>query len=76
MLVALLTAPVLVIVSYFLGHPMNRVFQTPIEVIAIAAVAFARQLIAHDGETTWFEGVLLLAVYVLLGTAFYLATPA
>jgi Ca2+:H+ antiporter len=70
--VALLTAPVLVIVSYFMGHPMNLVFQNPIELIAIAAVAFAVNAIAHDGETTWFEGLLLLAVYVILGMAFYL----
>lgn len=70
--VALLTAPVLVIVSYFMGHPMNLVFQNPIELIAIAAVAFAVNAIAHDGETTWFEGLLLLAVYVILGMAFFL----
>ena len=70
--VALLTAPVLVIVSYFMGHPMNLVFQNPIELIAIAAVAFGVNAIAHDGETTWFEGTLLLAVYAILGTAFYL----
>jgi len=69
--VALLTAPVLVIVSYFMGHPMNLVFQNPIELIAIAAVAFAVNAIAHDGETTWFEGLLLLAVYVILGMAFF-----
>jgi Ca2+:H+ antiporter len=69
--VALLTAPVLVIVSYFMGHPMNLVFENPIELIAIAAVAFAVNAIAHDGETTWFEGLLLLAVYVILGMAFY-----
>jgi Ca2+:H+ antiporter len=40
--------------------------------IAIAAVAFGVNAIAHDGETTWFEGLLLLAVYVILGMAFYL----
>ncbi len=73
--VALLTAPVLVIVSYFMGQPMNLVFSTPLELIAIAAVAFAVNTIAHDGETTWFEGVLLLAVYVLLALAFFYATP-
>ena len=28
--------------------------------------------IAGDGETTWFEGVLLIGVYVLLGLAFLL----
>jgi Ca2+:H+ antiporter len=74
--VALLVAPVLVIVSYFMGHPMNLVFSNPLELIAIAAVAFAVNAIAQDGETTWFEGVLLLAVYLLLGIAFYFVTPA
>lgn len=73
--VALLIAPVLVIVSYFMGHPMNLVFTNPLELIAIAGVAFAVNAIAQDGETTWFEGVLLLAVYVLLGLAFFFVTP-
>jgi Ca2+:H+ antiporter len=27
--------------------------------------------VTHDGETTWFEGVLLVSIYVLLGLAFY-----
>jgi Ca2+:H+ antiporter len=34
-------------------------------------VVFAINAIAHDGETTWFEGVLLLAIYVLFALAFY-----
>ncbi|HEY8164044.1 MAG TPA: calcium/proton exchanger [Gemmatimonadaceae bacterium] len=74
--IALLVAPVLVIVSYFMGHPMNLVFSNPLELIAIAGAAFAVNSIAQDGETTWFEGVLLLAVYVLLGMAFYFVTPS
>jgi Ca2+:H+ antiporter len=73
--IALLVAPVLVLVSFFMGHPMNLVFGNPLELIAIAGVAFAVNAIAHDGETTWFEGVLLLAVYVLLGMAFFFVTP-
>ena len=73
--IALLVAPVLVLVSYFMGTPMNLVFSNPLELIAIAGVAFAVNAIAHDGETTWFEGVLLLAVYVLLGLAFFFITP-
>jgi Ca2+:H+ antiporter len=72
--VALLVAPVLVIVSHFMGHPMNLVFDNPLELIAIAAVSFAVNAIAADGETTWFEGVLLLAVYVVLGIAFFFVT--
>ncbi|MEO6871672.1 MAG: calcium/proton exchanger [Chthoniobacterales bacterium] len=72
--VALLVAPILVIVSHFMGHPMNLVFDNPLELIAIAAVTFAVNAIAADGETTWFEGVLLIAVYVVLGMAFFLVT--
>jgi len=73
--VALLTAPVLVLVSFFLGHPINLVFVNPLELIAVAAVAFSVNAIAEDGETTWFEGLLLVGVYVLLGIAFFFATP-
>jgi Ca2+:H+ antiporter len=69
--IALLVAPLLVIVSYLIGKPMDLVFGSPIELMAIAGVAFTVNAIAHDGETTWFEGVMLLAVYVLLGIAFF-----
>ncbi len=73
--VALLLAPVLVLVSYAMGSPMNLVFENPVELIAIASVAFIVNAIAQDGEVTWFEGVLLLAVYALFGFAFLLVTP-
>ena len=73
--VALLVAPLLVILSYFLGKPMNLVFASPLELIAIASVAFSVNAIAQDGETTWFEGVLLLAVYALFVLAFYFVVP-
>ena len=69
--IALLVAPVLVIVSYLIGKPMDLVFSNPLELMAIAGVAFTVNAIAHDGETTWFEGVMLLAVYGLLAIAFF-----
>lgn len=69
--VALFVAPLLVIISHFMGTPMNLVFNNPLELIAIVACAFAVNSITQDGETTWFEGVLLLAVYAILGIAFY-----
>ena len=72
--VALLVAPILVIVSYFMGEPLNLVF-TPLELIAVAGVAFSVNAIAADGETTWFEGLLLIAVYAVLGLAFFFVTP-
>jgi len=72
--IAMVVAPVLVIVSYLMGHPMNLVFGNPIELIAIAGAAFIVNSIAQDGETIWFEGVMLLAVYLLFALAFFLVT--
>jgi Ca2+:H+ antiporter len=69
--IVLLTAPLLVLISYLMGRPMNLVFSNPLELIAVAGAAFIVNSIAQDGETTWFEGVLLLAVYVLLALAFF-----
>lgn len=73
--VALFVAPLLVLISYALGRPMNLVFSSPLELIAIASVAFSVNAISQDGETTWFEGVLLLAVYALFVLAFLFVVP-
>jgi Ca2+:H+ antiporter len=69
--IALFVAPVLVILSHFVGpRPMDLVF-TPAEVLATGvAVAITGQA-AGDGESNWFEGVQLLAVYVIIGLMFY-----
>jgi len=73
--VALLVAPLLVLVSYLMGHPMDLVFANPLELVAIAGVSFIVNAIAEDGETAWFEGMLLVAVYVVLGLAFFFVAP-
>lgn len=69
--VALFIAPVLVFLSYAVGpHPMNLEF-TPFEVLAVMMSVIVINLVAYDGESHWMEGVMLLAVYVILGMAFY-----
>lgn len=73
--VALLLAPALVLISFLMGHPMNLVFTNSMELIAIVGAVFAVNAIAADGETTWFEGALLVAVYSLFGLVFFFATP-
>jgi Ca2+:H+ antiporter len=73
--VALLTAPVLVLASYFMGHPIDLVFGNPLELFAMISVAAIVNSIAQDDEVVWFEGVLLLSVYILLGVSFYFLTP-
>ena len=44
---------------------------TMLDLIAIAGTAFAVNSVADDGETNWFEGILLITVYALLALAFY-----
>jgi Ca2+:H+ antiporter len=73
--IALLTAPALVLGSYVFGHPMDLVFSNPLELMGIVGSAFVVNSIALDGETTWFEGVMLVAVYALLALTFFFATP-
>jgi Ca2+:H+ antiporter len=68
--IALFVGPLLVFISLFFGHPMDIVFSKP-ELVAIGVAAFIAISISRDGKTNWFEGVLLLVVYVMLGTAFY-----
>lgn len=70
MQIALFVAPVLVFASYLFGKPMNLLF-TPLEVVAITVSVLVVALIAQDGESNWMEGVLLLAVYTILGLTFY-----
>jgi len=36
--------------------------------------AFVRS-VAADGETTWFEGLLLIGVYLLFALAYYFVSP-
>lgn len=69
--VALVVAPLLVIASWMLGKPITLVFGNPLDLFAIAGTVFIVNAIASDGEATWFEGVLLIGVYVLLGMAFF-----
>jgi Ca2+:H+ antiporter len=71
--VALFVAPVLVLVSFFIGpSPLALVFNG-FELGAILIAILIAQYVTQDGESTWFEGVQLLAVYFVFGLAFYFA---
>ena len=74
--VALVVAPLLVLISTFMDRPMNLVFHNPLYLFAIAGTAFAVNAVARDGQTTWFEGLLLLGVYMLFGLSFFYTGPA
>src|SRR5215213_2338867 len=71
--VALFVAPVLVFASFLLGpEPMALVFNG-FELGAVVLAVLIANYVTHEGESTWFEGVQLLAVYVILGLAFFFA---
>jgi Ca2+:H+ antiporter len=69
--IALVVAPVLVLVSWAIGHPMNLVFGSPLDLFAIASSALIVREITADGETTWYEGFVLIGVYVLFALAYF-----
>jgi len=71
--IALFVMPLLVVASYFIGpYPMALVFNGFELAGLLLAVLIANQ-VTNEGESTWYEGVQLLAVYAVLGIAFALA---
>jgi Ca2+:H+ antiporter len=69
--IALFAAPVLVLLSFFIGDfPMALVFNG-FELAAIFLAILIANQVTQEGESTWFEGLQLLAVYVVLGLTFY-----
>jgi Ca2+:H+ antiporter len=68
--VALFVAPVLVLVSFVLGPaPMPLVFNG-LELGGLAIAAIIANQVTQEGESTWYEGLQLLLVYVVLALAF------
>jgi len=71
--IALFVAPLLVLLSFVIGPaPMALVFNGYELGGLVFAVLIANQVTA-DGESNWFEGVQLLALYAVLGLLFYFA---
>jgi Ca2+:H+ antiporter len=68
--IALMIAPLLVIVGPLLGQPMSLVFN-PFEMAAIGLSVATVALVAHDGESNWLEGLQLLTLYAIVAAAFY-----
>jgi len=72
--IALFVAPVLVLLSFVVGpFPMALVFNG-FEIGAIFLAILVANQVTQEGESTWFEGLQLLAVYAVLGLIFYFVT--
>jgi Ca2+:H+ antiporter len=71
--IALFVAPVLVLASFVVGpNPMALVFNG-YELGGLLFAVLIANLVTQDGESNWFEGVQLLALYAVLGLVFYFA---
>ena len=71
--IALFVAPVLVLLSFFVGdHPMALVFNG-YELVAVLLAILVANFVVNEGESTWFEGIQLLALYALMGVVFFYA---
>ncbi|HVU81572.1 MAG TPA: calcium/proton exchanger [Rhodanobacteraceae bacterium] len=69
--IALVLAPVLVILSRVFGFtPLTLVFP-PMLVVSVAIAVLVTAFITFDGESDWGEGVSLLALYAIIATAFW-----
>ncbi len=69
--IALFVAPLLVFVSLLMGHPLTLVFNQ-FELLALVGGVLIAALVSADGESSWLEGAALLAVYLILGIAFFM----
>lgn len=69
--IALVLAPVLVILSRLFGiTPLTLVFP-PMLIVSVAIAVLITAFITFDGESDWGEGVSLLALYAIIATAFW-----
>jgi Ca2+:H+ antiporter len=71
--IALFATPLLVLASFVIGpYPMALVFNG-LELGAILLAVLIANQVTHEGESTWFEGFQLLAVYAVMALVFLFA---
>ncbi len=71
--VALFVGPLLVVLSFFVGpHPLALAFNG-FEVAGLVLAVIVASHITSQGESTWFDGLMLLAVYAVLVATFLFA---
>ena len=69
--IALVLAPVLVLVSQIFGLASLTLVFGPMLVVALVLSVLLTAVIAIDGESTWLEGATLIALYAVIATSFW-----
>ncbi len=68
--VAMFVLPILVLLSLLFPTPMPLVFTWP-ELISMVTAVLLTASLSNDGDSNWFDGLILLAAYFIMGIGFY-----
>ena len=71
MQIALVLAPVLVILSQVLGVAALTLVFSPMLIVSVVIAVILSAFITFDGESNWIEGAALIAVYVIIAASFW-----
>jgi Ca2+:H+ antiporter len=69
--IAMVVAPVVLLLAPALGAGAFTLVLPPLLLAALLLSALVAVLVVFDGESTWYEGTVLLGLYVLLGASFW-----
>jgi len=69
--IALVLAPVLVIISQVFGLASFTLVFSPMLLAAMFLAIVLAAFISFDGESNWLEGAALIAIYIIIATAFW-----
>ena len=69
--IALVLAPLLVILSQVFGFAALTLVFSPMLIISLVIAVIITAFITFDGESDWIEGAALIALYVVIATVFW-----
>ena len=69
--IALTIAPIICLAAVWLGQPGFDLVFSPLLLAVMIMSALVAVVVTFDGESNWFEGAVLCALYVAIATAFW-----
>ena len=69
--IAMFVAPVVLLVAPLLGAGSFTLVLPPLLLVSLLLSAVLAVFITLDGESTWYEGAVLIAIYALIATSFW-----
>ncbi|KAJ7104214.1 Sodium/calcium exchanger protein-domain-containing protein [Mycena belliarum] len=68
--IALFVIPFIITLAWILGKPLTMLFD-PFESIALFLSVITVNYVVQDGKSNWLEGMILMCLYIILGTTFW-----